>query len=67
LNFGAEAAATMTAEKDNATQPKAGVLRSFVRSIRRNFWIDPSVVIETNLVSHGLNIFLYRKHADMSV
>lgn len=56
----------MTAEKDNATRPKAGgVLGNFIRSIRRNFWIDPSVVIETNLVSRGLNMFQFRTQADV--
>jgi hypothetical protein len=66
LNSGDEGAAPMTAEKDNATRPKAGgVLGNFIRSIRRNFWIDPSVVIETNLVSRGLNMFQFRTQADV--
>jgi hypothetical protein len=38
-------------EKVVVVKPKAGVFRKFIRNIRKNFWIDPSVVIEKDRVS----------------
>jgi hypothetical protein len=52
IALGAEATLTMAA-KQGAAAGKANVFKTFIKNLRKNFWIDPSVVIRPEAVSPG--------------